>query len=305
MGNFLLLFFCLILGGLLKKFKVFPKESALYFNRFVIYVSLPALTLRELHKIDFKMLEFWIPLMPWILFGLAWLFFRGISSFWKIPKLTMGALLLTAGLGNTSFVGFPILEWLLGPKAIATGILVDQGGSFLAAATLGVLAAQYYSGRRLTLAKAFLKIFAFPPFLAVLFSFALRDFSFGASLEFLIDRLANTLIPLALFSVGLQWELNAKVLREEKVNLFLGLGFKLFLAPIFFLITYGILLQFPRENLEVVLLESAMAPMITAGVIAVQYGLSSQTANTMIGLGIPLSLITVPIWKMIFDLVLF
>jgi predicted permease len=39
----------------------------------------------------------------------------------------IGCLILTAGLGNTSF-GFPIIEALYGEEGLKTAILVDQPG---------------------------------------------------------------------------------------------------------------------------------------------------------------------------------
>jgi predicted permease len=39
-----------------------------------------------------------------------------------------------------------------------------------------------------------------------------------------------------------------------------------------------------------------MAPMITAGILAHEYGLDPELGNLMVGIGIPLSLATVPIW---------
>jgi predicted permease len=47
-----------------------------------------------------------------------------------------GCLILTAGLGNTSFLGFPIIEALYGQEGMKTAILVDQPGTFVVLSTL-------------------------------------------------------------------------------------------------------------------------------------------------------------------------
>jgi len=39
-----------------------------------------------------------------------------------------------------------------------------------------------------------------------------------------------------------------------------------------------------------------MGPMITAGIIAMQYDLDKDLATMMMGIGIPISFITLPIW---------
>jgi hypothetical protein len=47
---------------------------------------------------------------------------------------------------------------------------------------------------------------------------------------------------------------------------------------------------------EVSILESAMAPMITGTIVASQYGLKPKLASMMVGIGIPVSFLTIAIW---------
>jgi predicted permease len=46
----------------------------------------------------------------------------------------------------------------------------------------------------------------------------------------------------------------------------------------------------------VVVAEAAMAPMITGALLAMEHGLEPRLASAMVGLGVPLSLVTVPLW---------
>ncbi len=48
---------------------------------------------------------------------------------------------------------------------------------------------------------------------------------------------------------------------------------------------------------HVTVIESAMATMITAAVVANEFNLDNELTNLMVGIGIPLSLATVPLWK--------
>ena len=50
------------------------------------------------------------------------------------------------------------------------------------------------------------------------------------------------------------------------------------------------------DVLKITVFEAAMAPMITAGVVAVENNLNPRLANLMVGVGILLSLATVKIW---------
>jgi len=144
------------------------------------------------------------------------------------------------------------------------------------------------------------KIFLFPPFLAVLAALILRPFAFPEIVESILDRLAITLIPIALIAVGLQLRLDPKHLKREFKPLLWGLGFKLFLGPALMLLLYVGVFQLRGTETHIILVESAMAPMITAGILATEYGLDSDLSSLMIGVGIPISLITIPAWNYIF-----
>jgi predicted permease len=47
--------------------------------------------------------------------------------------------------------------------------------------------------------------------------------------------------------------------------------------------------------LTIAVLEAAMAPMISAAILAEQHNLEPQLANAVLGIGIVLSLVTVPL----------
>ncbi len=76
----------------------------------------------------------------------------------------------------------------------------------------------------------------------------------------------------------------------------LGLFFKLIIVPSFIYFIYIILLNASGMEIQVTIFEAAMGPMITAGIIAMQYDLDRDLATMMMGVGIPISFITLPIW---------
>lgn len=292
---------CLLLGILLRALKVFPANGAHTLNRFVINVSLPALTLFYVHGFrpgTLGNVPLWMPIATaWIIFGAACLFFGLIARARKWPPRLTGALILTGGLGNTSFVGFALLEALFGPEALPLGILVDQPGTFLALATAGITVAVSSAGKRVSPAAIVKRVFGFAPFLALLVALATRAFEYPDALRFWLDRLGSTLVPLALVAVGMELRLSAASLRKEAPYLFAGLGFKLVLAPLLILGLYAGLFGVQGLPLKVAVLEAAMAPMITAGIVAAEYELRPDLAALMVGVGIPLSLATVLLWN--------
>lgn len=307
MTNFIVIFACLIAGNLCKKMRHFPSTTPQALNAFIIYLSLPALVLSQLPKLlvtmDFSG-NWWVPVsMAWMAFILSFLVFgfAGKKFGWK-DSMT-GALILTAGLGNTSFVGFPLLEALIGPHALPIGILADQPGSFLALSTIGILVAAMYSGAKITPHFIARRILTFPPFIALIFAvlwYLVVGMRHPESLNSIMpafDKIAATLVPLAVFSVGFQLHVDLAVFKRRWFPLSIGLGFKLLVLPAFFSFFYLKILGGNDLMTHVTVIESAMATMITAAVVANEFNLDNELTNLMVGIGIPLSLATVPLWK--------
>jgi predicted permease len=301
MPGFIVIFISLLAGILLQRSERFPEGAAKAMNSFIIVFSYPAVILLQVpHLLDATPIDrmVLIPIsMAWISFALSWALFTFLGKRFGWTRATTGALILTAGLGNTSFVGFPLIEALLGPEGLRIAIINDQPGSFLVLSTLGLLTAAAHAGAKLELTSVLKRIFTFPPFIALIA--AVIWWMCGTPAMELVknplEKFGGTLVPLALFAVGLQMRWNLPDLKSRKLELASGLGFKLFLNPLFFYILYFVVLGSDTFPSRVTLLESAMAPMITAGVVATEFGLDSRIANLMLGIGIPVSLLTVPL----------
>jgi predicted permease len=305
MINFFVIFACMLAGLLSRRLRNFPANSAQVLNAFIIHLSLPALILSQVPKLFGSISgqgQWWVPVsMAWITFILSFIFFAFIGKKlnWSKPKI--GALILTAGLGNTSFLGFPILEALIGPHAIPIGVLVDQPGSFLVLSTFGIIVASIFSGAKINTITIAKRIFSFPPFIALILS-VLWVCIGTPGVDFLtpaFTKVASTLVPLALFSVGFQLRFNSSVLKKRGFALGLGLFFKLIFIPAFFTILYMKILGGNDLATQVTIVESAMASMITSAVVATEFNLDTEIANLMVGIGIPVSLITVTLWNYI------
>lgn len=307
-ANFVLILFCLTIGILLRLTRRFPEKSPQAFNAYVIWVALPALVLVQIpallasSKIDVSML---IPVtMAWVLFIVSVVFFHVVGHRLKWSRSRIGALALTGGLGNTAFVGFPLLESFYGAEGLRVGLLVDQPGTFLVLSTLGLLVAIFYSsqeGRSLGFRFILKNVFQFPPFVALLIAILWHcsgTYSDTGVLYSVLTRLSATLVPLALVAVGFQIKITRRSLRQQWKPLLVGLGFKLFLAPLFFVMLYLVCLGQNGSMVKITILESAMAPMITASVVAEEYGLDAQIASLMVGVGIPISLLSVYLWNL-------
>jgi predicted permease len=291
-----MIFLCLGVGYLLRRFKQMPENTPAVLNSFIIYISLPATALISIHSIALEKALLYPVSLAWFLFFLSLVLFvpLGKALRWD-PKIT-GALILTAGLGNTSFVGFPLLEAFYGPNSLSIGTLVDQPGSFLVLSSLGIAVASFYTGTTSSVSAVIRKVAAFPPFIALVFALLLHGWTYPEWLSTLLQKLSATVIPLALVSVGFQMNLKAQAVKNYRAPLFWGLLFKLTVGPLICALIYVGLLGARGPNLQIALTETAMAPMISAAILASDYGLDPELSNLMVAIGIPISLITVPLW---------
>lgn len=304
MSSILLLFLCLFIGIGLQRLRNFPKNTAVVLNQYILYVALPAMALYYLPKIQLS----WDLLLPasiaWIAFGLSYLLFSFLGKMWGWSKKLTGCLIITAGLGNTSFVGIPVIEALYGKEALKTLIIIDLPGTFVVLSTLGVLVATVYANQKGNDESIVKKIFRFPPLIAFAIGFALAILSidfpdiFSESLK----GLASTLTPIALISVGFQ--LKFKAYSKHYRFLALGLAFQLILLPaiIFALFFFG--LGRMDQVAKVCIIEAAMAPMITGTILASNYGLKPELSNMMVGFGIPISFVTIAGWYTLIEYIL-
>jgi hypothetical protein len=294
MGNIILLFVCLAIGMALRKYGRVPENAHTTLNAFIIHVSLPALTLLQIHRIVLQPALLYSVAMPWMLFAIGVAFFWVVSKAMKLSPTTTGALMLSGGLANTSFVGLPMIETFYGRNGIAIGILIDQLGTYLVLSTLGIVIASAYSAGANSAGDILKRVFTFPPLLALLLALALLHVEYPQWFDDLLRRLGDTLSPLALVSVGLQLRLDQ--LQGNRSPLMLGLSFKLLLAPLLLAILYIGVMRVSGEEIRITLFEAAMGPQIGGAIVAIQHGLNPALITLMVGIGIMLSFVTLPAW---------
>lgn len=296
-ANILLIFICLLAGALLKRFNRLPEQAHLTLNQYVIWIAIPALALHYIPKLALSTAVIFPLLTAWIVFLLSWCFFGLLGKAFRWPAKLTGALILTAGLGNTAFVGFPMIEALYGQEGLKTAIVIDQPGTFLVVSTLGVIVAAIYSGQSTSAGMLMKKVAYFPPFVGFVIALFLNlcTLTLHPILDEVTLQLARTITPVAMISVGLQ----LKIEKRSSHWGFIGLGllFKLFLAPFFIWILYRFAFQQTGQEMKICVLEAAMAPMVTAAILASAYGLKPRFSSLMLSIGIPLSLITVLLWN--------
>lgn len=296
MVNIILLAVCLLAGLTLKKTGRLPGTTPAALNGFIIHISLPALTILHIHDLAIDSSLLLTAGMAWLLFSFAWLLFAIAGKILSLDRQTIGALILVAGLGNTSFVGLPMIEAYFGKEFLGIGIIADQLGSFMVLSTLGIFVAALHSSASVTPRQMVRKILFFPPFQALMLAFILRSVVFPEWCILILQKLGGTLTPLALASVGFQLHFGG--IRDILKPLSGGLIYKLLLGPALIFLLYHYALGATGAVIQVTIFEAAMAPMITAGIVAIDHKLQPQLVGMLIGIGIPLSFVSLYFWHL-------
>jgi predicted permease len=281
----------LFLGYLGRRLSRFPEYSSDVLNRFVIDVCLPAVILRAVPTLKLRWELGTLVLVPWSLVGLAFLLTRLVAGRLRLDRHTETALFVCTALGNTSFLGFPLCQALLGEASLPFATVYDQLGSFLLLCIVLPLALANAAGTaRPTSTELAKRVVTFPPFIAL--AAALIPWSQPAWFRDVLQMIGNALVPSAMFAVGLRLRITPP---KQSFAFGLGLFLKLFVMPLF---AYGLAraLHSPLNVLRVAVIESAMPAMISAGAAVMAAGVAVELTAALVGWGILASLVTTSLW---------
>ena len=296
MSNLSLVFICLLLGLAFQRIKRFPQDAAVSLNAYVIYVALPALVLDAIPKLVLDRRALMLVVAAWLVMIFSALLVFSLSKWRRWSRSVTGALMLVVTLGNTGFVGIPLIEAHLGSGAIPYAVLYDQFGTFLALNTFGIAVAGYYSEQEGPKTSLWKNILSFPAFIALLLAFVMRFVGYPHWLAEVLPRIASTLVPVVMVAVGLQWRLRLE--RKHVGPVLLAIALILFIEPAF---AWALVTLVGANGLaaHVVVLEAAMPAMISASVLAVAHQLEPRLASAIVGYSLMLSLLTVWLWRLL------
>jgi len=290
MENFALIFVAIFIGYVINKIDVFPKDTPIILNQFILYVSAPAMVLLKVPQLSLSY-EVIIPVfIAWVVMSISAFAVFYLSKLFAFSREVTGSLMLVAVLGNTSYLGIPMVGAYFGEDALGYVMIYDQLGSFIALSTYGTFVSIYYSSSQNVDPKTlFIKIVKFPPFLALLAALFFMGSSFHPVVKSVLASLASTIVPLALVAVGLQ--LRFKLPSDEIKPFGIALGVKLILAPII-AIYLCYIFSWSSKAAQISIMEASMAPMITAAAVASMAGLAPRLSSAIVGYGILLSFAT-------------
>jgi malate permease and related proteins len=291
---FALILAMLVLGYGLQRLHALPDNTAQTLNLIVLYVCLPAAVLRYVPRLQLTPALIGVAAVPWLLLIATVTLVSLCARAFIFRDDERAVLLLTVALGNTSFLGYPLTRALIGEDALPYAVIYDQFGAFLILSTYGLwVLARYGGDARPTARGMLLRVLKFPPIWALIVGFTVMPAEPPHGLAGALQRLSDALLPLAILAIGLSVKLALP--RDELKPLAVGLTLKLVFMPALALLLVP-LLGLHGDIARTTVLESAMPSMVTAGALAIAHHLAPRLAAAMVGYGLLLSLLTLPLW---------
>ena len=292
MENFVLIGLFVGLGMLFTRIEAFPPQTSQVLNMFALYVSLPAVILLQVPKLAFSREMLVAALIPWgmLLFSALLVYLAARSRNW--PRAALGVLLLVVPIGNTSFMGVPMVQAFFGSVGLPYLVVYDQFGTMAMFASYGAVVLALFGGEgAVKISTVARRALLFPPTLALVAGLLLRPWPYPEQVVAVLQRIAATLTPLVMTAVGFQLRLRLRPTLVAPLGF--GLGVKLLLAPLAALVACR-LIGLHGLPADVSVFEAGMPPMVTAGALAIAVGLEPELAAALVGLGIVLSFATLP-----------
>jgi hypothetical protein len=270
-----------------------PVKVSVWLNRYVVWLALPALILAKLPAIHIGT-ELAVPMvMAWTTIAASTCAVWVLGKKFAWPTSVVGALLLIVPLGNTSFLGIPVVTAILGKDHVPAALAFDQLGTFLALATWGSLVSGRLGSGAGNVRAVVKRLFTFPPFLALLLSLVVRSHPVSPDVQRVLVDLGKTVAPVAMASIGMRvvprWNTHLAT------PMLWGLGLKMVAAPL--LVATATLFggSFHQLGWSTSILEAGMPPMVTAGIVAISAGFDEELVTDVVGVGTVVALVILPI----------
>jgi predicted permease len=254
-------------GILLRRLHVLSTEDATSIRKFVFNVSLPALTFISLYSNP-------IPLRAlWIIPGVIIIQVIGYLTFRLVP-MRYHETIFSGFLGNTGFMGFPVVQAILGQGALPLAVIYEQTLSFM------IFSTWIHKNVR---------SFINPPLVAMLLALILKHVALPQFFTNACQLVGNSTSPLAMLFLGLTVDL------DFNWRALIAAAIKLAVVPAMAL-ALTLVLPLAGDIRSVFILQSAMPTMVASVVYGAEIGLDVQKLSRNVVVSTLLFPLTILFW---------
>jgi hypothetical protein len=218
------------------------------------------------------------------------------NSEWARP--TQGSFLLAMMVGNTGYMGFPVVLSLVGADYFGWALFYDLLGTFFGVYGVGViLAAKYGLADQIGPVRLWEKLAKNPAIWSLGAGMALRLVDLPTGIETGLRSFAWMIVNLALVLIGMQLSQLSSLKKLKQAIPCIGI--KMVLVPL--VVGTGLMFFGVAEQAQLALvLQMGMPPAFATVVFAEAYGLDRELAVTTLVFGCVALLFTLPVWMLLF-----
>jgi len=261
------LIFIVVVGILLRRLHVLSLQDAASIRKFVFNVALPALTFISLYSNP-------IPLKAlWIIPGVIVIQAVGYLTFRLVP-VRYRETVFSGFLGNKGFMGYPVVQAILGQAALPLAVIDSTTDSFM---IFGVWLHKN------------LRSFINPPLVAMLLALILKRVALPQFFTDACQLVGNSTSPLAMLFVGLNVDL------DFNWSSLIPAAIKLALVPAMAL-ALTLVLPVTGDIRSAFILESTMPSLVVGVVYGAEIGLDVQKLSRNVVVSTLLFPLTILFW---------
>ncbi|MBC7194435.1 MAG: AEC family transporter [Caldisericia bacterium] len=200
----------------------------------------------------------------------------------------LATLILICVMGNTAFLGYPLVETFFGLKNLSIGIFYDQVHFYTFLILIYPLLSIISKNENLSIKSSFIT----PPVIAFLISLVLRNFNMPQFFIEVLNILKQSVTPLVLIYLGINLDLN--ISKNDLKYLLPTILLKLIALPF---ITFYISTFLKAEQIikNVSILQSMMPTMIATIIFGSQIGLNKKNIAKAVSITTIVSTLTITI----------
>ena len=274
------LFLILAAGWLLRRYGIVQEGAEKVFNQYLYYLALPALTIVKIADTPLTGLGAGflaaniLPLGA--VMAVVWGLWKAGALDWRLARL----LVIVSALGNTAYIGFPVVAMRLGEDAIGYAAIVSSIHNIFIFTFGFVLMSSICDGA--CPPSRFARLIGRNVVLwASVAGLALSGLGLGLPdlAHRVLSDIGGTTLPLSLFTIGVT--LYGKRVGANLPKLALISGFKLLLLPAFYLLTAGVM-GFTGTVSRVAFLEMVMPVAVLNFVVAKEFDFDADLVGQSI-----------------------
>jgi malate permease and related proteins len=280
-------------GAALRGSGLLSVEDARPINAVIVYVGIPALIFQAVHPARLSWELAVVAGVAWgvalVGFGLAYVAARLL----KLSRPAAGGLMLTAALGNTGYVGYPVALAILGSAGLVKAVFYDVFGTVAALLTVGVAVAATF-GRTEERPNVLREFLTFPAVIALLAGLVLKPVAVPIPVSEWLDALAKLVVPLIMISLGLSFR--PRALGTYALPVAVVAGIKLLLLPLVALVLGRAVLGDP-DAVRLVVLQAGMPTMMLSLVFGARFRLDVDLIASAALVTTAVAIVSIPLMQ--------